>query len=102
MINIMEKPNVKPIALYRVKSFAFPALKSLIAEPVKYDTYAGMSGSTQGDRNDNRPAEKASTIEISFNITTSIFTLHKSYAHYTNKYILRKVNISSKCFVLSD
>jgi hypothetical protein len=57
----------------------------LIAAPVKKDTYAGTKGSTQGDKKDNRPAEKANTTEISFKHITSKVTLYKSYAYYINK-----------------
>jgi hypothetical protein len=57
----------------------------LIAAPVKKDTYAGTKGSTQGDKKDNRPAEKANITEISFKYITSKVTLYKSYAYYINK-----------------
>src|ERR1700687_1210608 len=69
-MNTMLKPstNAKPVAITEPRPAAVmlppgaeaPASAACPARPPRYAAYAGIKGKTQGERNETRPARKAS------------------------------------------
>jgi hypothetical protein len=62
-IKIKENPKIKARELMMVSFLILPLSPVLISSkeaPVIYDTYDGISGRTQGERKERKPARKAS------------------------------------------
>ncbi|GAI29777.1 unnamed protein product [marine sediment metagenome] len=65
VVKIREKPTTK-LREWRNIGRRFPVTRSPnISGPTKLARYTGTKGKTQGDRKDNSPALKATTIDIS-------------------------------------
>src|ERR1700736_2256683 len=58
-MNIDEKPATKAIEWQKVRNRALGLSAASLALPASCAIYTGTSGSTHGDRNERRPARKA-------------------------------------------
>src|SRR5216683_7817121 len=74
--NPRTKHALRPTACARTIS-ALDVVESAIDWPAIYDTYAGTSGRTQGDRNEIVPAANTAVIEaVEVSICTNTLTFH--------------------------
>jgi hypothetical protein len=68
-MNTDEKPRIKAMELVmvmrRIVFLSVPTVRSLKEMPVMNETYDGMRGRIQGDRNDRIPARNAKVKDIS-------------------------------------
>jgi hypothetical protein len=68
-MNTEENPAMNASELvmvrYRTLFLSTPTVRSLKEMPVINETYEGISGRTQGERNDSMPARKAKGKEMS-------------------------------------